>query len=215
MTRAGARVHVKVCGVTTEDDARMAVDAGAAAIGLNLVPASPRRITRDRAASIVSAVGDRALVVLVVADLTVEEIRALLRDTGARCVQLHGDEPPELVQALLPHAYKAVRVGDATDASRIDAFPGEHVLADARLDGVLGGTGATFDWRLVAPVATRRRLTLAGGLGPDNVARAIAVVRPFCVDVASGVEEAPGRKSAAKVAAFMRAVHAAPAGPAA
>jgi phosphoribosylanthranilate isomerase len=202
---ASGRVHVKVCGLTTEDDARMVVDLGASAIGLNLVPASPRRVTVERAAEIVRAVGDRALVVLVVADLPLPEIRALLGATGARCVQLHGDEPAELVEVLLPHAYKAVRVRDAADAARLEAYPGEFVLADAKVDGVLGGTGATFDWTLVAGVARRRKLTLAGGLTAENVGRAIAVVRPFCVDVASGVEEEPGRKSSAKVAAFLRA----------
>jgi len=206
-----APVHVKVCGITTVEDAEMVVDEGASAIGLNFVESSPRVIDVETAHRIVERVGARTLTVLVVADRGADDLRALLRATGAQCLQLSGDESPELVAELLPHAYKGVRIGSADDVSRAALFPGQHLLVDAKVEGKLGGTGQTCDWGLVAPLGRARKLTLAGGLRPNNVADAIRAVRPFCVDVASGVEREgdPRRKDPEKVRAFLRAVAAA------
>lgn len=201
--------HVKVCGITTVDDALAAVDLGASAIGLNFVAASRRRIDTERARAIANAVHDakgaRVLVVGVVADMTVDAMRDLARDAGLDCLQLHGDEPPDVLAPLLPHAYKAIRIASAEDVARAASYPGDHVLVDAKVDGALGGTGATFDWSLVRGLARTRKLTLAGGLTPDNVARAIEALSPYCVDVASGVERAPGVKDRAKMRAFIEA----------
>jgi phosphoribosylanthranilate isomerase len=198
--------RVKVCGVTSVHDARMCADAGVDAIGLNFVPSSPRRVTTDLARAIADAVRGRVLVVGVVADLAEPELRALSAEVGLECLQLHGDEPPEALLPLLPHAYKAIRVAEPADVARAASYPGDYVLCDAKAPGgALGGTGHSFDWSLVAELARARKLTLAGGLTPDNVARAVAVVRPFCVDVASGVESAPGVKDPAKVRAFVAA----------
>ena len=201
-------VHVKICGITTVEDAELCVLHGASAIGLNFVGSSPRVIDVETARRIVDRVGARTLTVLVVADRGAEELRDLLGASGAQCLQLSGDESPELVSALLPHAYKGVRIGSAEDVGRAELFPGQHLLVDAKVEGKLGGTGQTCDWALVAPLARARRLTLAGGLRPNNVADAIRAVRPFCVDVASGVERDgdPRRKDPEKVRAFFRAV---------
>jgi phosphoribosylanthranilate isomerase len=198
--------RVKICGVTTVADARLCVEAGASAIGVNFVPSSPRCIGVPAARAIVGAVGQSTLVVGVVADLSVDAMRRLRDETGVGCLQLHGDEPAEAVTALLPHAYKALRVATAADVARADAAPGDYVLVDAKVDGALGGTGQVFDWALVVDLAKRRRLVLAGGLTPANVARAVRAVRPWCVDVASGVESAPGVKDLSKVRAFLDAV---------
>jgi phosphoribosylanthranilate isomerase len=201
-------VHVKICGVTRVEDALACAGAGASAIGLNFVPSSPRRVTIERARAIADALrreSEGTLVVGVVADLSVDEMRALARDAGLGCLQLHGDEPPEALAAVLPHAYKALRVATADDAARAAAYAGEHLLADAKVEGALGGTGATFDWSLVAGLATARKLTLAGGLTPGNVAAAVRAVGPYCVDVASGVESSPGVKDLALVRAFVDA----------
>jgi phosphoribosylanthranilate isomerase len=199
--------RVKICGVTTVSDALASANLGADAIGLNFVPTSPRRVDEAMARDIVRAVGERSLVVAVVADLTVERMRALKEATGVGCLQLHGDESPDDVRALLPHAYKAVRVGAAEDVARAEGMPGDYVMVDARVEGALGGTGKTFDWGLVGNLARRRKLVLAGGLNPQNVGAAIAQVRPWCVDVASGVERegAPGEKDLARVRAFIEA----------
>ena len=208
-------VHVKICGVTTTADATSAVLLGASSIGVNFVPSSSRRIDVGAARAISDAVhaldargpdGSKVIVVGVVADLPLEEMRALLRDASLDCLQLHGHESNDLLEPLLPHAYRAVRIASADDVAAARAVAGEYLLVDAKVDGALGGTGHVFDWSLVKDLARERRLTLAGGLTPDNVEAAIAEVHPYCVDVASGVESAPGVKDHDRVAAFVRAV---------
>jgi phosphoribosylanthranilate isomerase len=197
-------MHVKICGVTRAADAIACADLGASAIGLNFVPTSPRKVTLERAREIIAALrGSAVLVVGVVADLDVETMRALVRDAELGCLQLHGDEAPETLAALLPHAYKAVRVATAEDVVSARRFSGDHILVDAKVSGTLGGTGATFDWSLVKELARERKLTLAGGLHPGNVARAVREIEPFCVDVASGVESAPGIKDLGAVRDFI------------
>lgn len=203
-------MRVKICGITTPEQAWACVELGVDAIGVNLVAASPRRVDEPTARTIAREVGDRVLVVAVVANQSVTAMREIREATGVGCLQLHGDEPADDLAPLLPHAYKAVRVGGAADVAAADAMPGDYVMVDARVEGgTLGGTGRTVDWALVAPLAKRRKLVLAGGLTPENVGDAVAAVRPWCVDVASGVESAPGVKDARKVAAFVRAARAA------
>ncbi len=197
-------MHVKICGVTTVDDARGIVARGASAIGLNFVPGSTRRIDVARARAISRAVRGKILVVGVVADLTVAAMQALVADAELECLQLHGDELADTLAPLLPHAYKAIRIGSAADVTAAQAYPGEYLLVDAKAEGALGGTGASFDWSLVRELAAARKLTLAGGLRPDNVAEAVRQVQPWCVDVAGGVESAPGVKDLALVEAFVR-----------
>jgi phosphoribosylanthranilate isomerase len=205
-------VHVKICGVRTVEDANAAVLLGASAIGLNFVPASPRCIDVDTARTIAHAIhsqmapgGTKVLVVGVVANATLEAMRALLRDAELDCLQLHGDEPNTTLEALLPHAYKAARIASAADVERARAVPGDYLLVDAKVDGALGGTGTSFDWSLVAELARERRLTLAGGLHPNNVERAVREIGPYCVDVASGVESSAGVKDPTLMKAFIEA----------
>jgi phosphoribosylanthranilate isomerase len=203
-----SKVHIKICGITSVEDADLCLGIGASAVGLNLVPSSPRVVDVPTARKIAEHVGDRALVVLVVADLDFGRLRELRERTGAGCLQLHGDEAPGDLEALLPHAYKAVRIGTQEDVARALSYPGEHLLADAKVEGKLGGTGKLVDWDLVEGLARKRKLTLAGGLNPENVARAVARVRPYCVDVASGVEtpHSARKKDPDKLVAFQRAV---------
>jgi len=133
-------------------------------------------------------------------------MRALVRDAELGCLQLHGAEPPSALTPFLPHVYKAIRVANAADVEHARTYPGDYILVDAKVEGALGGTGATFDWSLVRGLAQERKLTLAGGLHPGNVAVAVAEVQPYCVDVASGVESSPGVKDLAQVRAFVAAV---------
>jgi phosphoribosylanthranilate isomerase len=198
-------IRVKICGVRTVEDARFCAEAGADAIGVNFVPSSPRVVDARVARAIVDAVGDTALVVGVVAGMTLEAMRALRDTTGVGCLQLHGGESVDDLRALMPHAYAAVSVGTEDDVARAEAMPGEYVMVDAKVAGALGGTGQSFDWGLVVGLAKRRRLVLAGGLSSGNVRRAIEQVRPWCVDTASGVESAPGVKDHAKIASFIAA----------
>jgi phosphoribosylanthranilate isomerase len=137
--------------------------------------------------------------------MDVAAMRDLRAATGVGCLQIHGDAVAPDVAALLPHAYAAVPIATDADVRHADAMPGEFVMVDAKVDGALGGTGRTFDWSLVVDLAKKHKLVLAGGLTPANVTAAIRMVRPFCVDVASGVESRPGDKDIAKVRAFVRA----------
>lgn len=197
--------EVKICGVTTVDDALRCVEMGVDAIGLNFWSESPRSTDVENARHIVDALGDRVETVGVFVDFDLAQIGKILQETEISWAQLHGDEPPELVGALLPRAYKAIGVKDGSVVELARRYPGEHLLLDASVPGMPGGTGRTFDWSIAAEVAKERKLTLAGGLTPENVAEAVRTVRPFRVDVASGVESTPGRKDPAKIAAFVEA----------
>ncbi len=181
------------------------IEAGADAIGLNFWPRSVRHTNVVTARAIVDAVSDRVQTVGVFVDATVAEIREILGETGIGWAQLHGSESPETLAQLLPNAFKAIGVEDGSAISLARSYPGEHLLLDASVPGLPGGTGRTFDWAIAAQVAQERTLTLAGGLHPSNVASAIDAVRPFRVDVASGVETRPGRKDRALVEAFVAA----------
>jgi phosphoribosylanthranilate isomerase len=186
--------RVKVCGLTSIEDALMCVDAGVHAIGLNFWSGSVRRCDEATARAIAQAVRGQTLVVGVFVDASAEEL-ARVRDTvGLDCLQLHGDEPPELVARFLPHAYKALRVRNGSVVETARRFPGEHLLLDAYVAGLPGGTGATFDWSVARLVGSERKVTLAGGITPENAYDAVREVAPYCIDTASGVESSPGRK---------------------
>lgn len=201
--------EVKICGLKSVDDALHCVAVGADAIGLNFWAPSPRSIDRATARTIVDAVGDRVQTVGVFVDHSTSEIAEIMEETGLGWAQLQGSEPPQELEALLPNAFKAIGVKDGSAITLARTYPGEHLLLDASVPGLPGGTGRTFDWSIAAEVAKERKLTLAGGLNPANVQRAIEAVRPFRVDVASGVESSPGEKDPALITAFVKAAKAA------
>lgn len=189
---------VKICGITSGEDAQLALDAGADLLGL-IFCASPRRVTLDIAAAVAAATDPRRMVG-VFADPELAEVRHILDVIPLGAVQLHGAESSELVHALSRHVrvIKAVwRHADAVRALRA----GCSIL----LDAPPARRGSRADWELGRELAVQTSLYLAGGLNAANVARAVAEVHPFAVDVCSGVEESPGRKSPAAVRAFIRA----------
>lgn len=197
--------RIKICGVTTVDDARMVADAGADALGLNFYNASKRCVDVAIAREITRAVGQRLLRVGVFVNHSVEEIRQIAAEVDLAAVQLHGDEPPEMVAQLagLPVILARRFAGDAgeivRDIDRCRAAGGEPaaVLVDAAVAGHYGGAGETLPWEKLAGSAGLlggAPLLLAGGLRPKNLAEAIRTVGPYGVDVASGVESTPGRK---------------------
>ena len=202
-------MRIKICGITRIEDADACASLGVDMIGLNFVPGSPRCIDAARARAIGDAVRGRVEIVGVVADLDEARLLALASAASLDRLQLHGDEPPELVRRLAPRAFKALRVGDAEDVARAARYEG-LVLVDAKVPGALGGTGRVVDFGLVAPLARARDVLLAGGLGPANVGDAIRAVEPWGVDVASGVEIAPGRKDLDAVEAFVHAARSPP-----
>jgi phosphoribosylanthranilate isomerase len=193
---------IKICGITRLSDALHAISHGAGALGFVFWPQSPRYIAPERAAAIIAALPPDVDAVGVFVNESVDGIRAIVATTGISAIQLHGDEPPAYASALGWPVLKAIRVADAEDAA--GTWPaGTTFLVDAADPVRRGGTGVTVDWQQAAVAARGRRVMLAGGLTPDNVAAAIDAVRPFGVDVASGVEDAPGVKNQDKVARFL------------
>ena len=208
----GSRVAIKICGITSVEDALMAVRFGADAIGLVLWPDSVRAVDLEAARAISAAMPPFVHRVGVFVNPTRAEVERAVAEVGLDVVQLHGDESPEFCRDLPRRALKAVRVGSGfrpEDALRYENFAA-GILLDTRADekgAPPGGTGRAFDWTLARKVrANARTLVLAGGLTPENVGRAVAAVEPDAVDVSSGVESAPGRKDPARVRAFVRAV---------
>jgi phosphoribosylanthranilate isomerase len=207
--------RVKICGITSIADALAAVDAGADAIGLNFCSASPRACDVATARAIADALPLHVVRVGVFVNAPADEIRRTVAEAGLNLVQLHGDEPPTLLQQIKPLAVmRAFRVAGGDLAAVDDYLQSCHrlvclprmVLVDALCHGQFGGTGQTVDWGAVAAARHHFRgmpLVLAGGLKPTNVAAAIAAVRPWGVDTASGVETAPGRKSAELMRSFV------------
>ena len=211
---------IKICGVRTSAAAGLAAAAGADAIGLNFFADSPRTVDPARATEIIRSVPEAVTPVGVFVNHNAETVIATVRQCGLRAVQLHGDEPPALLAELrraLPDVQqiRAWRLGaegldplaDWLDAARIHKAVPDAVLIDARVEGHYGGTGRTVPWSLLAgewPTGWPR-LILAGGLTPENVIEAIRTVRPWGVDVAGGVESAPGVKDVGLIGRFITA----------
>jgi len=194
-------VRVKICGVTDVDDARMIRDAGAFAIGLNFFRGSPRYVTPERAAAIVAATPELCAVGVFV-NQEREQVEAVAESVGLHALQFHGDEDPAYCAGWSRKVVKALRIRDRASLSGVAAYAVDYVLVDAYADDAYGGTGKQVRWELLQPL-DKTRLVLAGGLDPDNVAAAVRQVRPFAVDVASGVEIEPGRKDPVKVERFI------------
>jgi phosphoribosylanthranilate isomerase len=206
-------VKVKVCGITNLEDALAAVAAGADALGFNFYRRSPRYIAPEAARRIISELPPAAEVLCVgvfVNEDSAATVARMAAESGVGAVQLHGDESPEYCVALGgQRVIKALRVGEDFAPEQATAYRAESVLLDAYSARARGGTGETFDWELAR--RTREvvaQLYLAGGLTVENVADALTAVRPYAVDVCSGVELAAGRKDAARVRAFVSAVRA-------
>ena len=200
---------VKICGVTTVADALAAAEAGADLIGLNFYAGSPRHVPPVVAAEIARALPPFVLRVGVFVNPPVELVLRAIGDAGLNLLQFHGDETSEFCTQFGVMSVKAVRVRDAESLSTLANFSTDAWLLDAYSAAGLGGTGEKFNWDLaIAAQKFGKPIFLAGGLTPENVAAAVRRVRPFAVDVASGVESAPGKKDAAKMRAFIAAVRA-------
>lgn len=204
-----AAVRTKVCGITSVEDAQAAVAAGADAIGLVFYAKSPRYVTPVQAAGIALAVGPFVTTVGLFVDADRASIESVLAHVPLQLLQFHGNESPAFCASFHRPFIKALRMAEGVDVSAA-----EHEFAAAGASGLLldsynpaapGGTGETFGWERI-PATRQLPLILAGGLSPGNVAAAVKQVRPYAVDVSSGVEITPGRKDSAKIAAFVQAV---------
>jgi phosphoribosylanthranilate isomerase len=204
--------RIKFCGITNVDDAERAVAAGAWAIGLIFWPRSPRRCEPAAAIEIAAAVKRRVEVAGVFVNATLDHVAEMAEAVGPTMLQLHGDEGPaycgEAARRTGAKVIKAVRVRSGADVRALSAFHTDYHLLDSYTAGVPGGTGETFAWETARAHRGRTPMILSGGLNPENVAEAIAAVHPFAVDVASGVERAPGIKDPEKLQAFAAAVRA-------
>lgn len=202
-------VKVKICGTTNWADAKAALDAGASALGFNFYRPSPRYIAPRAAGEIIRRMPRRASAVGVFVDEPTERVLTMAQAAGVTLVQLHGRELPRAVSALRERylVIKAFQVRSDFVPARLARYADAAAfLLDGFRVGLLGGTGQTFDWRLASASKRYGPVILAGGLTPENVARAIAEVEPFAIDVSSGVEARPGKKDARKIRALMRAV---------
>jgi phosphoribosylanthranilate isomerase len=201
----------KVCGLTRFEDAELATELGAWALGTILWPGSERACDPAEAARIAAAMRRRAEVVGVFVNQPLEEVCGMVEGLNLTMAQLHGDEGPsfcgEVARRTGAKVIKAARVRSGEDIQHLEAFHTDFHLLDAYKAGRWGGTGDVFDWDLVRARRSNVPLILSGGLTPENVRDAVAAVHPFAVDVASGTESAPGVKDPEKLRAFAEAVH--------
>jgi phosphoribosylanthranilate isomerase len=211
--RPTATPKIKFCGLTTLEDAELAVSCGAWALGLIFWPGSPRRCRLDAAVEISAALRRRVEIAGVFVNPTLDELTATAEAAQLSIVQLHGDEGPafcaEAARRTGAKIIKAARVRSGADIQALAPFHTDFHLLDSYSRGTPGGTGETFAWELARAHRGSVPVILSGGLTADNVARAISIVRPFAVDVASGTESRPGRKDPAKLRAFVESVESA------
>jgi phosphoribosylanthranilate isomerase len=199
-------MRVKICGITSVDDALIAVNAGADAIGLVFYEPSPRCVDIEQAEAISRAVGPFVTVVALFVNASRSVIENILKRVPIHVMQFHGDEPAEFCEQFSRPYFKALRMHEDLDVeATIGLFNNASgILLDAYTPGVPGGTGETFDWQRV-PKGSDRAIILAGGLNPENIRRAVTETNIYGVDVSGGVERAPGIKDAQKIESFIRA----------
>jgi phosphoribosylanthranilate isomerase len=203
-------IKVKICGITNLDDAMIATEAGADAIGFVFHPDSPRYVSPEMVGRIVAQLPALVLTVGVFVNEDMKKVQEIMSRCGLAVAQLHGDEPAAYCEALRRPVLKAIRLRGHQDFLAMAEFQGRArvrgFIVDAVSDGAYGGTGLQVNWQLAAEAAKVGPVVLAGGLTAENVAEAIRSVRPYGVDVSSGVESAPGRKDPVKVRAFIGSV---------
>ncbi|MFI5339976.1 MAG: phosphoribosylanthranilate isomerase [Candidatus Methylomirabilales bacterium] len=198
--------RVKVCGITSAEDAAAAVEAGADALGFVFVPGTPRLVHLDVAERIVKDLPPFVTTVGVFVDQSLEDILRIADRCRLRAVQLHGNEPEAFSRRIPFTVIKAIRVRDAQDLRPIGTYPAHAFLLDAFVEGQAGGTGTPISWELARQAVGKAPIILSGGLKSETVTQAVRTVRPYGVDVSSGVERSPGRKDHKKVREFIAAV---------
>ncbi len=199
--------RVKICGITNQDDAQLAVELGADCLGFVMVPSSPRYVGERAVREICQELQGNVCTVAVVMNRDWDQLQQLIRDCGVEILQLHGDETEELsIRLGVQRTWKAFSLESDGDVAAALRFPARAILIDSVSGDQRGGTGKVGNWDLASKVAQKRRTVLAGGLNPDNVADAIQAVNPWMVDVSSGVEARPGRKDPKKLGDFVAAV---------
>lgn len=198
-------IKIKICGITSLEDALVAADAGADALGFMFYKPSKRYIKPGEARKIISMLPPFIGTVGVFVNQTSDEIISIQKEAGFDIIQLHGDESADFCRKF-ERAIKAIRIKDRLNHSEIDSYPVQAILFDKYSEESYGGTGKSFSWEILKNLRISKKIILSGGLSSENVARAISVVNPYAVDVSSGVEERPGKKSAEKIKKLIEAV---------
>lgn len=201
------RTRVKICGITRPEDGEMAASHGADAIGLVFYPKSPRAITIQQAQVIVSRLPAFVTVVALFVDAGSDEVAQVLDQVDIDLIQFHGNETAEECERYHRRYIKAVRMSDDIDLNAVfnQYNSATAILVDSYHKGIPGGTGESFDWQRI-PQSLAGKIILAGGLDSSNITTAVSTVRPYAVDVSSGVEREKGFKDEGKIEAFMRGV---------
>jgi len=200
-----SRLRVKICGITSLDDALWAAEVGADALGLIFVEGTPRYVTPAAAAAIVAGLPPFVCAVGVFWDHSPAHVAAVVAECGLGAVQLHGAEPPETVAAMPRPVLKTIKVREAGDLAQLDRYKPAAFLLDSHARWSEGEARGPISWALAREATAKGRILLSAGLTPETVAEAVRAARPWGVDVNSGVEAAPGRKDPAKVERFIRA----------
>jgi phosphoribosylanthranilate isomerase len=201
------QLFVKICGITRAKDADLAIGLGASALGFVFWPNSPRYVSAESAKAIAATVPANVLKVGVFVDQPVEEVARIMDEVGLDVAQLHGHESPEYCRELKRTVFKSVAITD-NGSTKIDDFDADVVLlVDAHDPARFGGTGKTVNWDSAREIAATRRTILAGGLNAANIKLAVRSVRPYGVDVSSGVESSPGVKDPNRLRTFFEALH--------
>lgn len=203
-----ALTRIKICGNTGTAACELAVTLGVDLLGFIFAP-SPRQVSVEQARAIIRGLPEAVEKVGVFVDEPVDEINRIVEACGLTAVQLHPRRPAQELRGIPVPAIQVYRVDAHFRADAVDEAPGQRVLLDTAGNGKAGGTGRTFDWTLAEPVVQRHPTIVSGGLRPENVGAAVHMLRPYGVDVASGVESAPGIKDLGKVAWFIKVVRAA------
>ena len=200
-------MRIKICGITNPEDAQIASDLGADALGFVFAKGSPRIITPEAAGNIISKLPPFIVPVGVFVDSPVEEILSIIEYTGIQCVQLHGNESPfECMKINIP-VIKAFKVHEHFRADALISFKVSAYLLDTYVEGAAGGTGKTFNWNIAVEAKAYGKIILAGGLNPGNIRVAIRKVQPYGIDISSGVESVPGKKDKRKLQQLFTAIH--------
>lgn len=199
-------VKVKICGITRLEDALAACEAGADALGFVFYEPSPRYIEPRRVREILFSLPPFVTPVGVFVNKTAEEVNRIVAQSGVALVQLHGEEPSDLVPQLTVPALKAVRVRGEADLAVLRGYRVQAYLLDSHVPGKYGGTGVPFQWEVAVKAKAHGRIILSGGITVDNVAEALRTVAPFGIDVSTGVETSPGIKDPGKVKELLERV---------
>lgn len=197
---------IKICGITNMEDAQAAADFGADALGFIFYKESKRYVDPQVVKSIISSLPPFITTVGVFVNQALDEISQIKKTTGIQVAQLHGDETSEFASSLSIDVIKVIRVKDKSDLDKVAQYSAQAILFDTYSDQEYGGTGESFDWEILNNLLSEKKIILSGGLNPENVLEAVQIVRPYAVDVSSGVEDTPGKKDHTKIKKFIGAI---------